>query len=29
MLVAQAREEHLTPDAVTQPFTWAAFRRQP
>jgi Pyridoxamine 5'-phosphate oxidase len=28
MLVAQAREEHMTPDAVIQPFTWAAFRRQ-
>jgi hypothetical protein len=26
--VAQAREEHTTPDAVIQPFTWAAFRRQ-
>ena len=28
MLVDQAREEHVTPDAVVQPFTWAAFRRQ-
>jgi hypothetical protein len=28
MLVAQAREEHPTPDSVIQPFTWAAFRRQ-
>jgi hypothetical protein len=27
-LVAQAREDHPTPDAVIQPFTWAAFRRQ-
>jgi hypothetical protein len=27
-LVAQAREEHMTPHAVVQPFTWAAFRRQ-
>jgi hypothetical protein len=28
MLVARAREEHMTPNAVIQPFTWAAFRRQ-
>jgi hypothetical protein len=28
VLVAQAREEHMTPAAVIQPFTWAAFRRQ-
>lgn len=28
VLVAQAREEHMTPDAVIQPFTWAAFRRR-
>lgn len=25
----QDREEHITPAGVTQPFTWAAFRRQP
>jgi hypothetical protein len=28
VLVAQAREEHMTPAGVIQPFTWAAFRRQ-
>jgi len=27
-LVTQAREEHTAPAAVTQPFTWAGFRRQ-
>jgi SAM-dependent methyltransferase len=28
-LVASDREEHHTPTGGTQPFTWAAFRRQP
>jgi trans-aconitate methyltransferase len=28
-LVAQDREEHITPAGAVQPFTWAAFRRQP
>ncbi len=28
-LFAQHREEHVTPAGATQPFTWAAFRRQP
>jgi SAM-dependent methyltransferase len=28
-LVATEREEHHTPAGGTQPFTWAAFRRQP
>jgi trans-aconitate methyltransferase len=28
-LAARDREEHLTPAGVTQPFTWAAFQRQP
>jgi trans-aconitate methyltransferase len=28
-LVATEREEHQTPAGSTQPFTWAAFRRQP
>jgi trans-aconitate methyltransferase len=27
--VSDAREEHVTPAGVIQPFTWAAFRRQP
>jgi SAM-dependent methyltransferase len=27
--IAEAREEHITPAGTTQPFTWAAFRRQP
>ena len=29
MLIAQAREQHMTPAGVTQPLTWAAFRHQP
>jgi hypothetical protein len=28
MLISHAREEHVTPAGVIQPFTWAAFRRQ-
>jgi trans-aconitate methyltransferase len=28
-LIAQDREEHITPAGATQPFTWAAFQRQP
>jgi trans-aconitate methyltransferase len=28
-LIAQSREEHPTPAGATQPFTWAALRRQP
>lgn len=28
-LIAQDREEHTTPAGAAQPFTWAAFRRQP
>jgi trans-aconitate methyltransferase len=28
-LIAQDREEHITPAGATQPLTWAAFRRQP
>jgi hypothetical protein len=28
-LVASEREEHHTPSGSVQPFTWAAFRRQP
>jgi trans-aconitate methyltransferase len=28
-LIAQDREEHITPAGAAQPFTWAAFRRQP
>jgi len=28
-LISQAREEHLTPAGVIQPFTWAALRKQP
>ena len=28
-LVATERETHYTPAGATQPFTWAAFRRQP
>ena len=28
-LIAQDREEHITPAGTAQPFTWAAFRRQP
>ena len=27
-LIAEAREEHVTPVGLVQPFTWAAFRRQ-
>ena len=27
-LIAQAREEHVTPAGVVQPFTWAVARRQ-
>jgi hypothetical protein len=27
-LIAEAREEHVTPAGLIQPFTWAAFRRQ-
>jgi trans-aconitate methyltransferase len=27
-LTAQDREEHITPAAVSQPFTWAAFQRE-
>jgi SAM-dependent methyltransferase len=26
-LIAEAREEHVTPGGATQPFTWAVFRR--
>jgi SAM-dependent methyltransferase len=28
-LIAQDREEHITPAGAAQPFTWAAFRRRP
>lgn len=28
-LIAQAHEEHITPAGAMQPFTWAAFHRQP
>lgn len=28
-LVAEEREEHLTPGSAIQTFTWAAFRRVP
>jgi hypothetical protein len=28
-LIAQTREEHVTPAGVIQPFTWAVVRRQP
>jgi trans-aconitate methyltransferase len=28
-LIVQDREDHITPAGATQPFTWAAFRRQP
>jgi trans-aconitate methyltransferase len=28
-LIAADREEHITPAGTAQPFTWAAFRRQP
>jgi hypothetical protein len=28
-LIAEGREQHTTPGGATQPFTWAAFRRQP
>lgn len=28
-LISQAREEHVTPAGVIQPFTWAALRKQP
>jgi SAM-dependent methyltransferase len=29
MPVLSEREEHITPNKAVQPFTWAAFRRQP
>jgi len=28
-LISQDREDHITPAGVTQPFTWAALRKQP
>jgi hypothetical protein len=27
-MIEESRELHTTPSGVTQPFTWAAFRRE-